>query len=749
MQSRPSLLATVPLHTERAMGPDEQARDTFAQEDHQVAYVFDPDDGETHRERPSKRRRVSKQTKRTSAASEAEPLFVPLLNGKESAACVRLRQRLYEESWAKVDARLQGMLRESNLATLEQVTAFVAAAGSECDDQIPAAFIITGPNIASQDLLFEQLSETLQLVSASRFVRLRSAEAASLKAALKRTIRGAAASAGGGDDDEDSLQVGTGQDGRKYLDYDLEALEASIRAQPCEHVYVAFQDSESFDSGLISDLITLFHSWRPRIPFTLLFGIATSVELLQARLLKSACRLVYGAQFDCVQTEAILETLFRGAVAACDVPLRLGAPLLRGMLDRQHDQIAGVQAFVSSLKYAYMCHFYANPLSISTSLEAPQADAVQPEHMDALRTLPSFRSHVERAVELGDESSLRHARSLLEDDEYLLARLQDSNEDRRRWVERLLRALLVREAAGAQRGVFSRAYVNAMADGVDTSEESGVAESIRRMSVEELSVLLRRALGLLTEGDPRLNLAPASDDADLRLQTALRAHAAELEALRETAQSQGFTLRSKYSGQSKVMRTTVIAQRVQLSQDSAALRDEDKRLTEIVDDVARLVATHFGVTGPGDVLFSEGWTYESRSPAREVFVPRPRAAFERSLGRPHDYLGCSCCAPSEGGIQATLPATAVLYQLYLETGSLINVADLWAAFDALVSGGDGDGDNSNKVAAGADEAGHDAEATGERERLVMFYRGLAELRALGYVKASKKKPDHVAKVKWL
>lgn len=47
---------------------------------------------------------------------------------------------------------------------------------------------MTGTNIASQDLLFEQLSETLQSGS-SRFVRLRSTEAGSLKAVLKRIIR--------------------------------------------------------------------------------------------------------------------------------------------------------------------------------------------------------------------------------------------------------------------------------------------------------------------------------------------------------------------------------------------------------------------------------------------------------------------------------------------------------------------------------------------------------------------------------
>lgn len=46
--------------------------------------------------------------------------------------------------------------------------------------------------------------------------------------------------------------------GRRYLDYDLEALHAFIKTQECEHVFVAFQDSEGFDSSLLSDLIMLF-----------------------------------------------------------------------------------------------------------------------------------------------------------------------------------------------------------------------------------------------------------------------------------------------------------------------------------------------------------------------------------------------------------------------------------------------------------------------------------------------------------
>jgi origin recognition complex subunit 3 len=87
----------------------------------------------------------------------------------------------------------------------------------------------------------------------------------------------------------------------------------------------------------------IYSSWRSQIPFTLLFGIATSIDLLESRLLKSACRLIYGAQFDCVQTETILERVFKGVVVSSDVPLRLGPQILKSMLDRQRDHMAGIQ----------------------------------------------------------------------------------------------------------------------------------------------------------------------------------------------------------------------------------------------------------------------------------------------------------------------------------------------------------------------------------------------------------------------
>ncbi|KAM0299196.1 hypothetical protein ACHAPM_007960 [Fusarium culmorum] len=701
----------------------------------QVAYIFDPEDDGTQK-KPAKRKRVSRQAQKDEESIKDSSPFVPLLNGAEKPEFVQLRETLFQESWTKVDGRIQEILKTSNLETLHEVSDFVKDAVTDSGDRIPSAFIITGPNIASQDLLFQQLSETLQQTTPSKFVGLRSSEASTLKATLKKVIRDVTAKVS--DDEDDDLQVGDGREGRRYLDYDLEALHASIKSQNCEHVFVAFQDSEGFESSLLSELIILFKyvflswdsflpanpssSWRPRIPFTLLFGIATSVELLQARLLKAACQQIYGAQFDVIQTSAILETVFKAAVAASDTPVLMGTSLLHSMLDRQHDQVSGIQTFTMSLKYAYMCYFYANPLSVLS-----HAPSFQAEHIEAIRHTNSFRENVERAVETGVLDNVQYAKDLLENNDFLASQVQNSLTSRQEHIEDFLRALLILREAEAQDIELSRAYVEAMDEGISITESSRAVDSVQRMDANELLALLRKVIAILRDGEVDLLLGPATKQTDINFQNALSRQLISLEQLHAKAQTEGITLRSKYSGQSKIVRTTVIAQRVQLSHDSAALTEEDMQLTQIVNDVTALLIEHVQAPKPGSLLLSESWLYDSRAPSRDVFVPRPRTILERSLSRPHDYLSCSCCKPGDGETPATLPATALLYRLYTETGSLINVADLWAAFSALISNEEAD----------------------ERKSLVLFYRALAELRALGFVKASKKKADHIAKLKWL
>ncbi|KAG9714671.1 hypothetical protein KCU73_g16148, partial [Aureobasidium melanogenum] len=133
---------------------------------------------------------------------------------------------------------------------------------------------------------------------------------------------------------------------------------------------------------------------------------------------------------------------------------------------------------------------------------------------------------------------------------------------------------------------------------------------------------------------------------------------------------------------------------------------------------------------PKDLVFNEIFMYDLKSPHRDVFMPKPRAAIERALASPHDYLDCECCAPDvgtgeENTLASTQPSTAILYQLYLEGGAMMNVADLRTAFVTIL------GDDQDEILTNA-----------------LFQRSLAELRYLGLVRGTRKKADHVMKISW-
>lgn len=145
-------------------------------------------------------------------------------------------------------------------------------------------------------------------------------------------------------------------------------------------------------------------------------------------------------------------------------------------------------------------------------------------------------------------------------------------------------------------------------------------------------------------------------------------------------------LRSSHAIHHQTLRTTVVAQKVELSTQSSFLSPRDQAYSEIVDRTHDLVREYLrtALINPADIFLHEILVYDLKSPLRDVVAPKSRAAVERALSSPHDYLGCDCCEGIGSALSATQPPTAVLYQLYLESGALVNVADLWTAFFAIL-----------------------------------------------------------------
>ena len=168
-------------------------------------------------------------------------------------------------------------------------------------------------------------------------------------------------------------------------------------------------------------------------------------------------------------------------------------------------------------------------------------------------------------------------------------------------------------------------------------------------------------------------------------------------------------LRSEFDVRNETLRTTVIAKKVELSKQKATLSKQDAAYSKILQDFVESLEEYLNdaLIDPREMLFKEICIYDIKSPHRASFAPKTRYAIERALSSPHDYLACDCCKASgkeeevclrccfrevdavanrssKAALSASQPSTAVLYQLYLESGALINVSDLYSAFHAIM-----------------------------------------------------------------
>jgi len=173
---------------------------------------------------------------------------------------------------------------------------------------------------------------------------------------------------------------------------------------------------------------------------------------------------------------------------------------------------------------------------------------------------------------------------------------------------------------------------------------------------------------------------------------------ADLKNLTNSMDNEATPLRSEHDIHHDSLRTTIVAQKVSLSKQSSALSKQDIAYSKIVSSVNTTLQNFFqtSLINPKDLFLHEVLIYDSKSPHRDVFTPKPRFAIERALSSPHDYLGCSCCEGAKNGLSATQPATAILYQLYLESGALINTSDLWSAFYAVVGAEDAEDEDADQ-----------------------------------------------------
>jgi origin recognition complex subunit 3 len=445
----------------------------------------------------------------------------------------------------------------------------------------------------------------------------------------------------------------------------------------------------------------------------LVFEIATSVTLFQEKLSRGTVRLLKGISFDSTDSKEIIERMFRAVI---DQPTPrsfiIGPRVLQQLLDRQTEHIQSTRAFMQSLKFLYMTHYFANALSVVQHIPENET-GLQKEQYEAIKHLTSFQRWIEEKLDAGED-----IRSFLQDDVGSFHEIRMLVKTSEEAVAKLKNAILLiarvhQFIAGEQQLSISKLYLRGLSgDLLDSPLLRDMLLGIRKMSSDRLAELL-----------------------DLKELFYVDDKGAIKEALEKLLSSASTTkpFRSEHDEHHETLRTTIVAQKVTLSKHKAALSKGDKQYSEIVKRLDEALNDYFAASliRVKDLPLHELFLYDTKGPLKDTMTPMPRFAVERALSIPHDYLACECCDVNDDGLLSTQPPIAILYQLYLESGALINIADLWSAFRAILD---------PEVESEGDEK--------EELILALFYRGMAELRHLGMVKNSRKKADHVMKLRW-
>ncbi|KAI9371923.1 origin recognition complex subunit 3 N-terminus-domain-containing protein [Aspergillus egyptiacus] len=673
----------------------------------QGVYIYKPADAGTAQERPSKRRKVAQEPMKS---DDDQCPFMALLDGDESKKSVRLRYKTYEQLWSAQEARIQEILDDVDAEVLENVSSFVRTSSPEiCGGCIPAALLTVGSNVSSLARLLSRLNEQLTSTGEGGVIVLESGDAPNLKTTLKNIIRAAIINTEGNDGYQSFL---ADRQGPRLLGYDLDLLGEYVTRKNVKHLVLAFRDSEAFDPGILTDLFFLLSSWLDRIPLTLLFGISTSVELFEGRLPRSSVSLLKGRYFELHGASNCVDNIYERIQA--EGKFWLGRNITGVLFERSSDYFQTPESFCRTVKYAYMSHFFANPISVLLADAVPD-DLQRAKLCESVRNLPSFREHCEFLLENGHA---RRVRDLLDDDRYLFQRAiqlvrtgQQSMHDMFQAVRFI--SFLLKDLNISKKTSISELSIRALSGELqDSPLLDDILTAFRRLDSTRIKALLPQLPESLTD---HIDFP----DIQMRLQALLLTHKGP------------DPLRSEYDSQNSVIGTTIVQQQVKLKKGKAKLPEQCVKYTAIIDHLYTIVGSYFTnkLIQPQELPLHEAFLIDMRNPIKEVFAPRPRFAIERALANPSDYLMFTS-EKAEGKVSAKQPPTSILYQLYLESGALVNIHDLWQAFYAVFESEQGD-------------------HCDERVVMALFYRAISELKALGMLKHSRKKMDHAAKSAWM
>ncbi|XP_075779970.1 origin recognition complex subunit 3 isoform X4 [Pelodiscus sinensis] len=413
-------------------------------------------------------------------------------------------------------------------------------------------------------------------------------------------------------------------------------------------------------------------------------------------------------------------------------PFKLSEKVLQVLINifLYHD--FSVQNFIKGFQLSVVEHFYSQPLSVlccQLQEAKKRINSLSHNQCENIRSLPSFRRYVESQV---SEKQI----ALLTEDNFLKEVTQTLLEDLNSYHENyfpVLRCLhvftssLPKYPLGKQ---IRELHCACLGKRVWETEEYGSAVQLMRMLAKaELVAILQKCVEIFTSssGKQFSNTIEKMEEFLTRFQNLEVAETNDIQDVSVSSQNELQKKTDLYHLQKTLLE-------LKESKRSKKLTKFEMLRFEVVDFIESLVRSY--LTPAEMQTLNEVVYFNTANTLREHLNAAPRIALHTALNNPYCYLKNQTLKSDVGCISNTAPDICIAYKLHLECGRLINLVDWLEAFSTVVTAVEG--------------KDLDSTATDQMDEIIhaRFIRAVSELELLGFIKPSKQKTDHVARLTW-
>ncbi|XP_069052563.1 origin recognition complex subunit 3 [Lepisosteus oculatus] len=682
-----------------------------------------------------------------------------------------LRFQTCQSLWEQMKTEVEVFQEELNKKILDRLLEFArkstATSRSTADDwasrmrssEIPTAALVLGVNVPDHDVTLRRLSELLQQSATPFVVSLQSKECSALKQMVQKVLlqlMGCTVSLDEEEEEQPALSEAADLPRKRahcslatLCDWYQAVQKKAAVPSPCKSrgspgdgvgqgppVVVIFKDFESFNPRVLQDFIIICSQYIQKLPLTFVFGIATSPITIHHVLPHSVSSLLCIELFQSVPCTEHLAMVIDKLVLTTQFPLKLSGKVLRVLIGifLYHD--FSVRNFIKGLQLALLEHFYNSPLSVLCCKKREalsRAQQLSHENCEGVRRLPSFMRYIENQEPQEQIELLTNDQHLKDVCQRLLRDLHTYHKQYYPVLRCLhtLTATLPKHPLGKQ---IRELHVTCLERNVWECEEYASAlQLLRILAKDELVAALRQCSGIL-ESVKSKELRCVSEqlnDFIGRFEQLDKDRSAEGEC---TEEGEDASPRPRLQKKTDLFHLQKTLLEMKESRRTKKLSRFEVLRNEALDFIETLVKKH--LVPPEAQALHEVCYYSSHGTVRCRLNAAPRTSIQTALSSPYCYLQNDALKSEEGAISNAAPDICIVYKLHLECGRLINLYDWLEAYRTVVA-----------AAEGKDRDGTEA-GTFDEEKHARFIRAVSELEFLGFVKNTKQKTDHVARLTW-